>query len=397
MSPHEEARIAELRGLSDQQAWEKAKPEILAKFERFVSEIRGLKGRRSFTARSGTATDEDVVRFGIRIEQTGRTKVHTNECHERRHGKKAKKGNKQCECPARKAHKSLMNELCQLKKAMEEVGVVGPYNARTLEGNPVDGPLSKRFLAMVGLEQAKAGVEQQQAEPLFTAEVEKMLEYLRWKVAEAETAYNEAREKGEDTGQLELLVYRGQRNVVFFSFIHQHWDRASDTAAARWSKLGHDILRITAAKTVRAPSHRVRAVRIDSRTQRGQQLMVGMLGLKEWAQAHAEHVPNTDLMFMKVTEKRSGGVTVLECGGEAVTTPEMVQQLQRAVRGAGIPEADLYTCKSMRMGGAITAYREGESWEFMAEHGFWKTQAMLEHYSQAHDSANKEANRQARE
>ena len=395
-SAYVDERLVTLRKIDEAAAWRMAKPAMVASFEAYMSRVLV----KPYHALMGTATPEDVLCFLIEREETGRTRVHTNQCPQRGSGQ-AHKVRCTCDCPKRKAHKTLNNELSLLKLGLEELGMKGEFGAgRTRaegQGNPADHPLPRRMVAAVGLEQATAGGEQQQAEPLYREMALSMVRRLRVRAAQAAGMLEEAEEKGGGTGTdgnraWVVETYKWLRNAAFMEVTRQHWDRAADLGSARWSKLAAGLLKLTKTKTLRAPAHGVRVMALAEEGEEGWELGEDLRRLQVWGERYPEYIPQTDLMFLGIDEgeRRHGGSGKAKVLEEGVTTKEMCAQLQRGLGDIGVSKAEIYTCKSLRMGGAITAFREGNSWERVAEHGFWKTKAVVQHYAQAADFANAE-------
>ena len=112
-----------------------------------------------------SASSEDIVKFLISKEKTGRILVHTQTCDRN-----------VCKCPRRLAvgsMDSLIGKLCAIYNKLGRFGHV----------NPVSHSLIKEYLKFTTEEQAGLAVAPRQAVPLFFTKFKSLIGHLRKKIA----------------------------------------------------------------------------------------------------------------------------------------------------------------------------------------------------------------------
>ena len=112
-----------------------------------------------------SASSEDIVKFLINKEKTGRTLVHTQTCDM-----------KVCKCPRRLAAGSVDSLIGRLRAIYNKLGRFGHVN-------PVSHSLIKEYLKFTREEQAGLAVAPRQAVPLFFTKFKSLIGHLREKIA----------------------------------------------------------------------------------------------------------------------------------------------------------------------------------------------------------------------
>ena len=144
-----------------------------------------------------SCTSDDVIKFLISRDKTGRTVVHTQSCLR-----------VNCNCPSRLAAGSVDSLLGKLRAIFNNIG-------RSRDSNRVAHPRVKEYLKFIREEQAARAILPSQAAPLFFAEFTKLIDFLRGLIRESTplAAVNKC-----------ILV----RDTVFFVVDFFTGDRASD-------------------------------------------------------------------------------------------------------------------------------------------------------------------------
>ena len=108
-----------------------------------------------------SCTAQDIVKFLISKDKSGRTVVHSLSCSKR-----------DCSCPKRLAAGSVDSTLGRLRAIFNKLG-------RANDSNPVSHPLVKDYLKFVREEQAGLAITPSQAVPLFFGKFQRLIAHLR--------------------------------------------------------------------------------------------------------------------------------------------------------------------------------------------------------------------------
>ena len=108
-----------------------------------------------------SCTAQDIVKFLISKDKSGRTVVHSLSCSKR-----------DCSCPKRLAAGSVDSTLGRLRAIFNKLG-------RANDSNPVAHPLVKDYLKFVREEQAGLAITPSQAVPLFFGKFQRLIAHLR--------------------------------------------------------------------------------------------------------------------------------------------------------------------------------------------------------------------------
>ena len=124
----------------------------------FLASLSPLKSIPSLTS-------EDIVKFLISKDGTGRTVVHTRACDR-----------KVCECRRRLTAVSVDSLIRKLRAIYNNLG-------RSAYCNPVSHLLIKEYLKLVRQEQANSAIVPKQAIPLFFEKFKSLVSHFRKKMA----------------------------------------------------------------------------------------------------------------------------------------------------------------------------------------------------------------------
>ena len=108
-----------------------------------------------------SCTAQDIVKFLISKDKSGRTVVHSLSCSKR-----------DCSCPKRLAAGSVDSTLRRLRAIFNKLGHAN-------NSNPVAHPLVKDYLKFVREEQAGLAITPSQAVPLFFGKFQRLIAHLR--------------------------------------------------------------------------------------------------------------------------------------------------------------------------------------------------------------------------
>ena len=118
-------------------------------------------GALSLPRTVASCTAQDIVKFLISKDKSGRTVVHSLSC--------SKRG---CSCPKRLAAGSVDSTLGRLRAIFNKLG-------RVNDSNPVAHPLVKDYLKFIREEQAGLAITPSQAVPLFFGKFQQLIAHLR--------------------------------------------------------------------------------------------------------------------------------------------------------------------------------------------------------------------------
>ena len=144
-----------------------------------------------------SCTADDVIRFLIHKDKSGRTVVHASDCSKL-----------PCKCPRRLAAGTVDSLLGKLRSILNGLG-------RLDLANPVAHPRVREYLKFVREEQAGLAVSPSQAVPLFFVKFRKLVALLREKIANSRSLSR-------------IHKYVLVRDAVFFVVDFFTGDRASD-------------------------------------------------------------------------------------------------------------------------------------------------------------------------
>ena len=108
-----------------------------------------------------SCTAQDIVKFLISKDKSGRAVVHSLSCSK-----------SYCSCPKRLAAGSVDSTLCRLRAIFNKLG-------RANDSNPVARPLVKDYVKFVREEQAGLAIAPCQAVPLFFGKFQRLIAHLR--------------------------------------------------------------------------------------------------------------------------------------------------------------------------------------------------------------------------
>ena len=144
-----------------------------------------------------SCTSDNVIKFLISRDKTGRTVVHTQSCLR-----------VSCSCPSHLAAGSADSLLGKLSAIFNNIG-------HSSDSNPVAHPRVKEYLNFIREEQAARAILPSQAVPLFFAKFTKLIDFLRGLIR-------------ENTPLAAVNKYILVRDTVFFVVDFFTGDRASD-------------------------------------------------------------------------------------------------------------------------------------------------------------------------
>jgi integrase len=173
-----------------------------------------------------SCTADDIIKFLIYKDKSGKTVVHTPSCSRRL-----------CKCTSRLAAGTVDSLMGKLRAIFNSFGRLGA-------SNPVAHPRVKEYLKFVRTEQANMAITPSQAVPLFFIKFQKLIDYLRKLIGNSQ--------------QLSIVnKYMLVRDATFFVIDFFTGDRASDLGRLKTEQVfrlndreGY-LLRFTLAKSVR--------------------------------------------------------------------------------------------------------------------------------------------------
>ncbi|KAK3745533.1 hypothetical protein QZH41_002902 [Actinostola sp. cb2023] len=151
------ARLAQLRSASHSTPYERQKSSLQGDLESFLATLPLPKDLPS-------ASPDDVCRFLIWKDRSGKTQVHVLGCPQL-----GKKGLFQCGCPTHLAYGTVDSYIGKLRAIFRNAGRDGDWDSRLPYGNPASAQAVREYLKAVTAEQLQALVSPQQAHPLMSS------------------------------------------------------------------------------------------------------------------------------------------------------------------------------------------------------------------------------------
>ena len=161
------------------------------------SQLSGFLASLSPPKCVSSCTSDDIIKFLISRDKTGRTVVHTQSCLR-----------VSCNCPSRLAAGSVDSLLGKLRAIFNNIG-------RSRDSNPVAHPRVKEYRKFMREEQAARAILPSQAVPLFFAKFSKLIDFLGGLIR-------------ENTPLAAVNKFILVRDTVFFVVDFFTGDRASD-------------------------------------------------------------------------------------------------------------------------------------------------------------------------
>ena len=152
------SRFENFKSFSCNKSYQKQKSSLERQLSSFLASLSPPKSTAS-------ATSEDIVKFLISKDRTGRTIVHTRSCDR-----------KVCKCSRRLAAGSVDSLIGKLRAIYNKLGRLG-------NANPVSHALVKEYLKFTREEQASLAVTPKQAVPLFFSKFRSLVGHFRKKIA----------------------------------------------------------------------------------------------------------------------------------------------------------------------------------------------------------------------
>ena len=156
--PAVNSRFEAFRSFSSCMPYQKQKSSPGRQLSSFLASLSPLKSIPSLTS-------EDIVKFLISKDGTGRTVVHTRACDR-----------KVCECRRRLTAVSVDSLIRKLRAIYNNLG-------RSAYCNPVSHLLIKEYLKLVRQEQANSAIVPKQAIPLLFEKFKSLVSHFRKKMA----------------------------------------------------------------------------------------------------------------------------------------------------------------------------------------------------------------------
>ncbi|KAK3097342.1 hypothetical protein FSP39_008813 [Pinctada imbricata] len=119
------------------------------------------------------ASPEDVKRFLVWKDGSGKTKIHDLDCKFL-----GQNVDKNCNCPVRMASASVVNIVQELVDIFHKQGRGRVFNDFKCQGNPAASSAVKLYLKCIKEEQAKFHVLPKQAKPIFISKLEAISNYI---------------------------------------------------------------------------------------------------------------------------------------------------------------------------------------------------------------------------
>ena len=346
----------------DEQLWEKAynkkKVAVIHEFKQFLLQI---KPEMSLL----TVGPEDLVRFLVWKDRTGKTQIHKVSCQFL-----GNKSIQSCGCPIRMASGTVSNVIAHLRSFFMMLGRGTTWSAQQSYGNPASAPQVREYLLSIKDEQAMAHIVPHQAQPLF---LEKLIHLCKfW------------------ANELAGYLSRAQRFVIlrdraFFTLQFFAGDRANDLSFLAGQSIkvlpeGSGLyLQLTYGKQWKGDYHNDFIV-----TSQKDQLVCPVTALRnyvDWARFLGADL-SKGYVFRLVS--RSGEITAQRMNYDVA-----YKQLKMYLRVLGIDNGE--TPHGIRAGSSISLLASGASQEDIMAHIGWRSPATYSHYTRQTVSQSKQA------
>ncbi|XP_056015651.1 uncharacterized protein LOC125660664 [Ostrea edulis] len=121
-----------------------------------------------------SCTADDIRRFLVWKDQSGKSQVHMIECHFL-----GNKGVFECSCPVHLASGTVSLIINILLNMFDKMGFGRSWNGALCSGNPAASPIVKGYLKLVQEEQARTHLVPKQARPIFITKVRAIAGFIR--------------------------------------------------------------------------------------------------------------------------------------------------------------------------------------------------------------------------
>jgi len=291
-----------------------------------------------------SCTADDIIKFLISRDSSGKTVVHKPSC--------SKSG---CACPRRLAAGTVDSYLGKIRAIFNSMG-------RTSESNPISHTRVKEYLKFIREEQASQGIVPSQAVPLFFVKLRRLVSYLRELIT-----------KGVGLSVSEQ--YALARDVTFFVVDFFTGDRASDLGRLRSEQVfrlrdreGY-LLQFTFGKTVTKGNTRPFAL-----------IPVSCKDIcpVSWLNYYIAACDSLGVIlapgfFFRTCQSK------ISVSQRPFVGPAVANRLRKHLQNAGLYEGE--TPHSFRTGLSNTLKQLGCSTEDIARYVGWRSTAMAEHYT----------------
>lgn len=313
-----------------------------------------------------SASPQDLVRFLVWKDKTGKTQVHSVGCPHR-----GLQGPSQCGCPHRLAAGSVDSLIGKLRAIFKENDRAGDWEETLGLGNPAASLLVRKYLKCIKEEQGTAGLTPKQATPLFVDKLARLSDHLD---RQLEACKNDP-----------IKMYILSRDQAYFKTLFFSGDRPGDLGQVRTN----EILRFpnddgllfnhTWGKTLRGDRSNLFGIRRCANVK-----LCPVAAIERYmATTRAMQVDLTDGFLFRPTTAQ-GAISPLSISSEA-----MNGRLKTYLKEAGIDEGE--TAHSFRSGCAITLALSGSALTDVMSHVGWERSHTANYYMQlekvlCHDS-----------
>jgi hypothetical protein len=350
-------RLRQLRQTKNSKPYERQKSSLHRELLGFLASLPTPKTLASACA-------DDILRFLIWKDKSGRTRVHHLSCL---HVGEKHPG---CNCPKRLAAGTVDSLIGKLRSSFATAGLGGEWDDRLGIGNPVSHPAIRDYLKLIKEEQARLRVLLKKAVPIFLDKLQTLAKHMLGLLQQ------------QGLGAISLYVV--SRDLCFFTLVFFSGDRASDLgrALAREALFFPDksgiLFNHTFGKTLRGNAVNTFAVRrcptpevCPVRNFERYIAICKLIGIRL----------NDGYLFRSVR-----GSTVLN---QPFVGSAVHNRLKKHLSDAGVDEGE--TPHSCRSSCSITLALLGVPKESIAKHVGWSNSGMVSHYCDLRETLRSDA------
>lgn len=343
-------RIDELNKARSVRPYERQKSKLELELVGFLESLPFPKTLHS-------ACPKDIIRFLVWKDKNGRTQVHIEQCTFY-----GQPGRHPCNCPHRLAAGTVDSLIGKLRAIFNTRGSVSEWDDFSLRGNPTIHHSVKAYLKSIQREQANSRVSPKQANPVFFAKFQKLVNYIRGAL--------------QDAGISPIQHYIFARDLAFFTLMFSSGGRAADLGRVKTVDiLGSPdsqnlIIHQRVGKTIRGKQSRVIPIRPCQNP-----AICPVQNLRFYVSfCEAARIRLSNGYLFRSTSN-NGSVT-----DNAFLCSAANSRLVKYLTNIGVYEGE--TAHSFRSGAAIMLRLLGASKEEVANHIGWQSTQMVNLYTQ---------------
>ena len=343
-------RIHSLETLTQSTKYAKQKNSLLIELISFLAALSPAKTLDD-------ASPADVRLFVAHKDLQGKTKVHNVECISSK-----QVGNVTCNCPLRRSAGSVDSLIGQIRAIFRDHGRGSEWYHTYGLGNPAAAPVVKQYLSAVRLEQSAAATIPKRAVPLFLDKLTFILRFLSYKISNPMLPIHMKYVFMRDSAMLNIMAHTGDRAGDIGELYIQNVRQLPEAKGI--------ILTLVKGKTIDIRDPRVMIIYTNSEKE-----FCPVKTLKEYISVCHQFASDftTGFLFRPLNVNH-------EPENKPLSSSALNSRLKQYLIAINMFDGE--TAHSTRSGCALTSTWLGIEKEHIKSHIGWKSDKMLEHYTQ---------------